>query len=103
MRVLFDMGVAHIFIVKDLARQLKMKVHLASFNLKLVSPMETQEIVVDCTLTNSLIIGEHHYAAQLILLEISKFDLILGMDWLGEHDVCIDYQKRKLRIGWDTE
>lgn len=64
--------------------------------------MGIHEIVVDYALTNALIIEERYYSAQLILLELSKFDLILDMDWLGEHDVHIDCKKKELGIGCNT-
>lgn len=51
-------------------------------------------------MTDVLIIVGRCYPAQLILLEFSEFDLILGMDWLAEHNVYIeDYKKKELAIG----
>ena len=35
-------------------------------------------------------IGEHELLADLILLEIQGFDIILGMDWLSSYHASID-------------
>ncbi|CAL9107629.1 unnamed protein product, partial [Musa textilis] len=39
-------------------------------------------------------IGEHELLADLILLEIQGFDIILGMDWLSSHHASIDCYKK---------
>lgn len=57
-------------------------------------------IAVEYVMTDALFIEGCHYPAHLILLELSKFDLILRMDWLGEHNVHIDCQERELVFGW---
>lgn len=63
---LFDIEATHSFVAKELARQLAMVVHAASFQLKLVSPMKTHKINVKYVITNALYIEGHAYPAQLI-------------------------------------
>lgn len=48
---------------------------------------------------NALIIGSHSYHVQIILLDITEFDVILGIDWLMQYGVYIDYHKCKLLVG----
>ncbi|WP_231519615.1 hypothetical protein [Alteromonas stellipolaris] len=35
-------------------------------------------------------LDEHQFTVELILLHMSKFDVILGMDWLSSYHVTID-------------
>lgn len=79
-KILFNTGATHSFIAKGLARQLRMKVYYAPFRLKLVSLMGIYEIVVKYVMADALFIKGYCYPAQLILLELVEFDLILGMD-----------------------
>lgn len=55
------------------------------------------EIVVEYVVTKALFIEGCCYP-QLIFLELSKFNLRPGMDWLGQHNVYIDCNKRRLVI-----
>lgn len=57
-----------------------MMLYGAPFRLKLMSPMGTHEIVVENMMTDALYIKGCNYLAQLILLDWSEFDIILGMD-----------------------
>lgn len=36
-------------------------------------------------------------------MELSEFDAIFGMDWLGEHNIHIDCQRRELIVDWSSE
>ena len=47
----------------------------------------------------------HHFHANLIPFKLGEFDVILGMDWLSEHDAQIDYKKNKvtLRVSGDEK
>jgi hypothetical protein len=38
------------------------------------------------------------FFTNLIVLESKGIDIILGMDWLGEHKVLIDYAKKSVKL-----
>lgn len=51
---------------------------------------------------NALYIEDHSYLAQLILLDMSKFDITLNMNWRIQYDTHINCHKREMVIGQDT-
>ena len=42
--------------------------------------------------------GDHQFAFDFIVLEMSGFDLILGMDWLSSVHAHIDCYRRRVRL-----
>jgi hypothetical protein len=38
------------------------------------------------------------FGANLIVLESSNIDVILGMNWLSKHKVLIDYAKKSIKL-----
>ena len=59
------------------------------------SPLRTRvsvdKICRDCELENSRIL----LTMDLRVMDISEFDVILGMDWLAAHRVVIDCDRRR--------
>ena len=45
-----------------------------------------------------VIIGGQEFLADLILLDIHDFDVILGMDWLYRHHAIVDCYRKEVRI-----
>ena len=43
-----------------------------------------------------LFIGEHRFSANLFVLLISEFDVILGMDWLTKYQAMVEYYRRRV-------
>lgn len=56
----------------------------------MVSPMGTKLIDVQFILVVDLLIDGNSYSAELIIFDMLEFDIILGMDWLIQHEVQID-------------
>ena len=50
----------------------------------------TDQIVRGC----NVMVGEHEQPADLILIELRDFDVILGMDWLTSYHATIDYRQK---------
>ena len=42
--------------------------------------------------------GDHRFAFDFIVLDMSGFDLILGMDWLSSVRAHIDCYRRRVRL-----
>ena len=40
----------------------------------------------------------HEFEADLIVLEIHDFDIILGMDWLSKHRATVDCYRKEVRF-----
>ena len=45
-----------------------------------------------------VIIGGQEFLADLILLDIHDFDVILGMDWLSRHHATVDCYRKEVRL-----
>ena len=45
-----------------------------------------------------MIVGSQEFMADLILLDIHDFDVILGMDWLSRHHATVDCYKKEVRF-----
>ena len=45
-----------------------------------------------------VIIGGPEFIADLILLDIHDFDVILGMDWLSRHHATVDCYRKEVRF-----
>ena len=95
-RVLFDSGASHSFIVASCVNVLGLKVESLEKPLHVSSPLgirvRIDKICRDCELEISGIL----LMVDFWVMDISDFDVILGMDWLTEHRVVIDCDRRRV-------
>src|SRR5262249_39944726 len=91
---LFDTGATHSFITKSLASKVGLPIETtpASFRIKTPtgSVVTTKEVMRNC----SLRIQEHVTSADLIVLERTKYDVILGMSWLTRAKAVVDCRSK---------
>ena len=84
-RVLFDSGASHSFIAASCVNVLGLKVESLEKQLHMSSPLgikvRIDQICLDCELD----ISEILLMVDLWVMDISDFDVILGMDWLTAH------------------
>ena len=43
-----------------------------------------------------VLIEDRELLADLVLLDVMDFDVILGMDWLSQHYAAVDCQRKKV-------
>ena len=95
-RVLFDFGASHSFIVALCVKELGLEVETLEKPLHVSSPIGTRvrvdKICWDCELEISRIL----LMVDLWVMDMSKFDVIIGMDWLTAHRVVIDCDRRRV-------
>ena len=95
-RVLFDYGASHSFIVASCVRELGLEVETLEKPLYVSSPLGTRVsvdlICQDCELE----IYGIFLTMDLRVMDMSEFDVILGMDWLTAYQVVIDYERRRV-------
>jgi len=96
--MLFDVGLTQSFLnpttVKRLAYELdEMDVRLCVATL--VGSIYRTEIVVR---NGPITIYDNVFPANLVLLEIQGYDMILGMDWLAKDKATIDCEKKLLTL-----
>ena len=84
-RILFDYGALHSFIVASCVRELGLKVETLEKLLYVSSPLGTRVsmdmICWGCKLEISGIL----LTVDLRVMDMSEFDVILGMEWLTAH------------------
>ena len=95
-RILFDFGASHSFIAASCVEELGLKVETLEKPLYVSSPLGTtvsvQLICRNCELEIFGIL----LTVDLKVMDMSEFDVILGMDWLTAHRVVIDYDYRRV-------
>ena len=95
-KILFDYGASHSFVAASSVDVLGLEVETLDDPLHVSSPLGTRvridHICRDCELE----ISEILLTVDLLMMDISDFDVILGMDWLTEHRVVIDCDSRRI-------
>ena len=95
-KILFDSGASHSFVAASSVDVLGLEVETLEELFHVSSPLGTRvridQICRDCELEISWIL----LMVDLRVMDISDFDVILGMDWLTTHRVIIDYDSRRI-------
>ena len=95
-KVLFDYGASHSFVDASCVKDLGLKVETLEKPLHVSSPLgnrvRVDQICRDCELEISRIL----LTMDLRVMDISEFDVILGMDWLTAPRVIIDCDRRRV-------
>ena len=95
-RVLFDLGASHSFIVASRVEALGLEIKTLEKLLYVHSPLGTRvsvdQICQDCELEISAIL----LTEDLRVMDMSEFDVILGMDWLTAYRFVIDCDRRRV-------
>ncbi|WVZ81066.1 hypothetical protein U9M48_028491 [Paspalum notatum var. saurae] len=95
--VLFDSGATHTFISRSYATKhgyhidnMKAKYHITAPG----SPIDTNQIVRHLRLC----IGTEEFYVDPVVLPNQGIDIILGMDWMKEHNVLLDIASRTVQM-----
>ena len=95
-RVLFDSGASHSFIAVSVMIELSLEVETLEKPFYVCSPLgimvRIKMICHGCELEISGIL----LTVDLRVMDMSKFDVILGMDWLTAYRVVIDCERRRV-------
>ena len=89
-RVLFDSGASHSIIAASCVRVLGLEVETLDEPLHVISPLGTKARIDRICRGSELEISGILLTVDLRAVDISEFEVILGMDWLTAHRVVID-------------
>ena len=89
-QVLFDPGATHSFVSKKFATSLNRSYELLESLLTVVTPIGKTMIASQMLRACPVNLGDKLVFANLILLDIADYDVILGMDWLSQHHACMN-------------
>ena len=94
--MLFGSGASHSFIVASCVKYLGLEVKTLEESLHVSSPLGTKvsvdQMFRDCELEISGIL----LTVDLRVMDMSEFDVILGMDWLTAHRFISDCDHRRV-------
>ena len=97
-RVLFDSGASHSFIIASFVRELGLEAETLEKPLYVSYPLGTRvslELICQgCELEISGIL----LTVDLRVMDMSEFDVILGMDWLMTYRVIIDCEHKRVFV-----
>ena len=94
--VLFDSSASHSFIAVSCVRELGSEVETLGKPLYMSSPLRTRVSVDLISRGCEFEISGILLIVDLRVMDMSKFDVILGMDWLMAYQVVIDCKRRRV-------
>ena len=95
-RVLFDSGASHSFIAASVVIELGLEVETLEESLYVSSPLGTRARLGMICRGCELEISGTLLIVDLRIMDMSEFDVILGMDWLTAYRVVIDCERRRV-------
>nr|GEY73697.1 reverse transcriptase [Tanacetum cinerariifolium] len=97
--VLFDTGSTHFVVSIAFSKHLKVPPIQLDHTLSISTPMLNSVIISHEFRNCPLRVGDDIRFANLLPLEMSDFDIILGIDWLTEHRATIDCHSKRVIFG----
>ena len=95
-RVLFDSSASHSFIVASVVIELGLEVKTLEEPLYVSSPLGIRARIGVICRGHELEISGTLLTVDLRIMDMSEFDVILGMDWLTAYRVVIDCERRRV-------
>ena len=86
--MLFDSGALHSFIAASVVRELGLEVETLEEPMCVNSPLGTRASIYMICQDYELEISGILLTVDLRVMDMSEFDVILGMDWLTAYHVC---------------
>ena len=83
--VLVDSGATHSFISREFIERVEIEMRPTECSIILSLPTGNLLIANKVYRGSKVTIASHEFEADLIVLDIHDFDIILGMDWLAKH------------------
>ena len=85
-RVLIDTGASHSFIASFFALALGLKIEMLNSLLMLDTPVGGRSTLKRVCRSCEVVIADRCFVFDFIVLNMTSFDVIFGMDWLSDHD-----------------
>ena len=95
-KVLIDTGASHSFISYQLARSLRLRIEPLVHPLTVATPISGVATLKDVCRSCVLDIGGCTVEFDLIILDMTEFDVIVGMDWLSAFRARVDCHRRRV-------
>ncbi|KAK8707571.1 hypothetical protein V6N13_058626 [Hibiscus sabdariffa] len=95
---LVDPGSTHSFVSTSLIDKFKLRVEPTTSSVTATNPLG-DSVTINLICRNCpLVIQGIPFPADLMALPFHEFDIILGLDWLGQHQAWVDCSKKRLYL-----
>ena len=101
--VLVDSGATHSFVSENFATNRDLKLHALEGSLIVSIPSGDALVAEKIVLGARVRIEDQEFLANLVVLGIGDFDVLLGMDWLSTYRATMDCYKKEFRLGKSGE
>ncbi|KAA3477804.1 RVP_2 domain-containing protein [Gossypium australe] len=91
---LIDPGSTHSCICTNLVSVKNLPVELTKFVVKVSNPLGQYDMVDKLCKNCPLMVKGYCFSVDLMLLPFDEFDVILGMDWLTQHDAVLNCKQK---------
>ena len=96
--VLIDPDATHSFISAKFIAQVNIEIQPIDCSMVVSLPTGDLLIADRVYMGCRVIIEGHEFRANLVLLDIQNFDVILGMDWLSRHHATMDCFRKEVKF-----
>ena len=96
--VLVDSGATHSFISREFIERVGIEMRPTECSMVVSLPMGDSLITNRVYRGSKATIASHELEADLIVLDIHDFDIILGMDWLAKHRTIVDCYRKEVQF-----
>ena len=96
--VLIDPGATHSFISAKFIAQVNIEIQPINCSMVVSLPTGDSPIADRVYMGCRVIIEGQEFRANLVLLDIQDFDVILGMDWLSRHHTTMDCFRKEVKF-----
>ena len=96
--VLIDQGATISFISTKFIAQVNIDIQPIDCSMVVSLPTRGSLIADRVYIGCRVIIEGHEFLANLVLLDIQDFDVILGMDWLSRHHATMDCFRKEVKF-----
>ena len=95
---LIDLGSTHSYVCPSILSLGSLPKSETKYDILVTNPHRHSVIVnrvyKDCPIR----IRDYEFPGDLIELSFREFDVILGMDWLSQHQVVVDYRMKRVTL-----
>ena len=95
---MIDPGATHSFISTKFIAQVNIEIQPIDCSMVVSLPTGDSLIADRVYMGCRVIIEGHEFIANLVLLDIQDFDVILGMDWLSRHHATMDCFRKEVKF-----
>ena len=92
--VLVDSEATHSFISREFIERVRIEMRPIECSMVVSLPTGDSLIANRVYRGSKLTIASHEFEADLIVLDIHDFDIILGIDWLAKHRATVDCYRK---------